>query len=392
MRILAFDSNFLSQSVITSDFDHLANVLLINWVRLDQTSHARSTPTCNHVSKVMDHLESRIREHSSLFSSMVELIPAKYYVFNEDDFLQSSKYFHKKKRPQMSEQDAKEARIKAKKARLDPTSRKKVEEIDKEAKDDTNNQEMSEEDHDNDTHSNREPLKLNLERIESVPLSELRERLKNKIREHRLKRKAPLQDGNADIQNVETISKKMKREQLKQKKTKKKKKGRSVAQTNASNLQHKIEDKTIDDCTVQFNNFDFGTSSKSDKTRKQNLKKLLSKAEEQQQKITKIVEQDPSKGKEIKEKIKWQQALDKAQGIPRKDDPLLLQKTLKKKERQKKVSQKQWQERLEHQKQRKEKQQEKRRKHIQERIDVKKLKSKMSTKKKNRRKKVVVKS
>lgn len=390
MRILAFDSNFLSQTVITSDFDHFANVLLINRVRLDQTSYAHSTPTCNHVSKTMDHLELRIREHSSLFSSMVELIPAKYYVFNEDDFLQSSKYFHKKKRPQMSEQDAKEARIKAKKARLDPTARKKVEEINKEAKDDTNNQEMSEEDHDNDTHSNREPLKLNLERIESVPLSELRERLKNKIREHRLKRKAPLQDENADIQNGETISKKMKREQFKQKKIKKKK-GRSVAQTNPLNL-HKMEDETIDNDTVQFNKFDFGTSSKSDKTRKQNLKKLLSKAEEQQQKIAKIVEQDPSKGKEINEKIKWQQALDKAQGIPRKDDPLLLQKTLKKKEKHKKVSQKQWQERLEHQKQRKEKQQEKRRKHIQERIDVKKLKSKMSTKKKNRRKKVVVKS
>lgn len=337
----------------------------------------------------MDHLESRIREHSSLFSSMVELIPAKYYVFNEEEFLQSSKYFHKKKRPQMSEQDAKEARIKAKKARLDPTALRTVGQIEKEAKDDTNSQGVSGEGHDNNVHSDCEPLKLNLERIESVPLSELRERLKNKIREHRLKRKAPIQDGNADVQNGEIITKKMKREKFKQKKAKEKK-GRSVAQTSASNL-HKIQDKAIDDDNlVQFNKFDFGTSGKSDKTKKQNnLKKLLSKAEECQQKIAKIVEQDPSKGREIKEKIKWQQALDKAQGIPRKDDPLLLQKTLKKKEKQKKVSQKKWQERLEHQKQRKEKQQEKRRKHIQERIDVKKSKSKMSAKKKNRRKKVI---
>ena len=322
---------------------------------------------------------------------MVELIPAKYYVFNEEEFLQSSKYFHKKKRPQMSEQDAKEARIKAKKARLDPTARKTVEQIEKEAKDDTISQGMSGEGHDNDAHSDCEPLKLNLERIESVPLSELRERLKNKIREHRLKRKAPIQDGNADVQNRKLVTKKMKQEKIKKKKAKEKK-GRSVAQTSPSN-SHEMQDKAIDDNSVQFNKFDFGTSGKSNKTKKRNnLKKLLSKAEEQQQKIAQIVEQDPSKGREIKEKIKWQQALEKAQGIPRKDDPLLLQKTLKKREKQKKVSQKQWQERLEHQKQRKEKQQEKRRKHIQERIDVKKSKSKMSTKKKNRRKKVVIKS
>lgn len=346
---------------------------------------------------------STIEKHSELFSSMVELIPANYYVFKEEDFLQSNKYFHKKK---TKAKPSKESKIKAKKARLDPSQIQSVQELKREAEEKREKEEEDDEQVDNRPISNS--LKLNLERIESVPLSELRERLKAKIDECRSHRKVvpKVLQGNQNgaRSGVENMKSKNKKDDKLADKKKKKKKQVIASELNSvkesKNIHQKKKDTIInDDSQVVFNKFDFtnpgegNTITKKKKTKKESLKQLLDKAEEREKKLQQVTEDDPEKGQEMKKKIQWHHALKKAEGTREKSDPKLIKKTLKKEEKRKEKSRKKWAERTETQQQFKDRKQTKRQEHIRERIDTKKAKlAKSKAKIKKGRKKIIIRS
>ena len=317
---------------------------------------------------------------------MVELIPPNYYVFKEEDFVQSTKYFHHKKsnagKLTTTTSNKKDSVIQAKKARLDPNNFKTVHQLKQEIEEVYEKEEQEE--NDAETNISRLP-KVNLSEIESIPLFELRERLKNKIMECRLKRKAP------STENEKDTRKPPKRKKDKQSATKTHLSKKSVAKENS---YKKIDEGT--ESNIVFNKFDFSVGivgvKNSQVKKKKNLQKLLVKAEANQKKLEEMNKADSSKAQELAEKIKWQNVLDKAQGKQKKDNPSLLKKTIKKREKQKKASSKKWKERTAVQQQLKEKKQEKRQSHIQERIDTKKAKLSGKKRKSKVTKKVIIRS
>ena len=302
----------------------------------------------------MATLKQKLREHSALFSSMVELIPSNYYHTKESELNQSVKYFHNAKR-KAPKQEIKDATIKAKKAKLDPTAVTKVaEDVEKSAEEESTRL-------------------IDLERIESVPLSELRQRLQCKIQEYRQKRKAPLttvEDGKENVRH----SKKAAKKKLVKKEMKKSKEKQKSKLSSIDGLKTKSGTEKLDTTSLAYSKFSFSnsTESKPSKKKKEDLKKLLAKAEARNRKLEEVMEEDEVKGEELKNKLNWKQAFDKVEGKKVKDNPKMLQKSLKKIEKQKKKSHKAWKDRIEQQDQMKAKQQEKRTKNIQERIDKKK--------------------
>lgn len=137
-----------------------------------------------------------------------------------------------------------------------------------------------------------------------------------------------------------------------------------------------------------FSKFDFTDSGEKEKLNNElkgkDYKRLLEKIEKKQEKIKKLKEKDETAGKKLEEKVKWTSLLDKAQGAKIKDNPELLKKSLKRKEKLKQTRKKKWDIREKQTKQRIEKQQEKREKNIQARKKAKMDKKVERAKKKGR--------
>jgi hypothetical protein len=132
-----------------------------------------------------------------------------------------------------------------------------------------------------------------------------------------------------------------------------------------------------------FSKFDFTDAGEKDKSSSaltgKDYKKLLEKVEKRKQKIKELGEKDAEKGKKFQEKVAWETALHKAEGVKVKDNPEHLKKALKKKEKVKEQRKKKWEERQERTEKQMKDRQLKRKKNIaakkQSRID-KKIKKK----------------
>merc|ERR1712019_315232 len=111
-----------------------------------------------------------VLQTSNFFSSLVDLIPAKYYVQTDDK--QQEYGYHKQKK--ISKSDKKLLAKKAKLLRLDPSQHKSTQEfqieIEKKEKELSNEQNSAEK---------LKPIKVS--DIPSVPLDELREKLNAKL-------------------------------------------------------------------------------------------------------------------------------------------------------------------------------------------------------------------
>ena len=117
-----------------------------------------------------------------------------------------------------------------------------------------------------------------------------------------------------------------------------------------------------------------------------NYQALIEKVEKQKEKLNKLEKSDAAAAIELKEKIKWQTALAKAEGLKVKDDVDLLKKSLAKKNHKKERSKSGWEEREKKLKKRLDDQQKKRKENIQKRQREKKEK-KMKHQKKVRSRK-----
>jgi len=145
---------------------------------------------------------------------------------------------------------------------------------------------------------------------------------------------------------------------------------------------------------VVFSKFDFTADktihlkkNKDDKitttnAKPKDYKKLLKKLQEKREKVEELKLKEPEKANELEIKDKWRSAIDKASGLKVKDDVSILKKAVKRLEKKKEKSKKNWQERTKEVERKKEHFQDKRRKNIEKRREknketkIKKLKKK----------------
>ena len=123
-----------------------------------------------------------------------------------------------------------------------------------------------------------------------------------------------------------------------------------------------------------FSKFDFSESgvktaalSRKDKDER-DPRKILKKIEKQNEQFKEMVEEgNLEKATEMKEKLAWNRALTKAEGLKVKDDPELLKKTIKKEFKKKERSKKKWESRIDAIKHRQDDRQKKRTENIEAR-------------------------
>lgn len=77
---------------------------------------------------MIDALSDRLSRDVQIFDSLLKLIPAKFYVMDKSDDANGSKFQHNK-RKKAPKQAIKDATKKAKKAKLDPSNVKSIEEL-----------------------------------------------------------------------------------------------------------------------------------------------------------------------------------------------------------------------------------------------------------------------
>ena len=222
---------------------------------------------------------------------------------------------------------------------------------------------------------------FSVERVQSISLSALQERLKEKIEGFHKKRNAAEESGGQDERTEDEITQKRKkrmetrkrkkgqrqRDKLSKKKGSGKISGKEVAETST---RPSVIDETG---RVVFSKFDFSTNARREAkidenpSKNKDYKKLLAKAEAAQKKLEVIKNMDERRGEELATTLMWQKALDMARGTKVMDDPKLLKKSAKRVEKRKKKSLKEWDERKKLEKLAMDKRQAKRKANIEER-------------------------
>ena len=309
-----------------------------------------------------EELLDQARKTSAYFSSLIELIPLKHYLPDDENIDGSVKT-----NLDVSGKAAREAKKalakKAKMLKLDPGKQKSIADLQKEIEEKEKEMHSS---HGNDAKlvtSGIKPIKVS--EIQSVPLEDLRKKLEDKIQELRGKRKIK-ESGNADKVKKRKVEKLARKEKLKQEAT-----SSNVLKSNVES-ERKVTQILNDKKEVVFSKFDFAeTSAKKKNSKNKDIKTLLKKAEKRKANLESIETEDKEKASELKSKIKWDKALKQAEGIKVKDDPKLLSKTLKKKQKSKEASKRKWDERIKTQKKVKEDKQKLRKQHLVERKESK---------------------
>ena len=326
---------------------------------------------------------ARLRGHAEYFSTMLNLIPAKYY-FVEDDpsTKQGGKYIkHKKTESTVQRGGEKRASKKAKTQAVDPFSRRTIEDIQKEKEEAEQLEQEKFIVAARESGASVQPLRLSSEVGGGATRDELQAKLQEKIAKLRAQRKIGKRPA---VNSNEKAVKRMRRN-----KNPKEGKDRSVkgsrvrraggsANTNTAtgnDLVSPTKPSVVDkNGRVVFSKFDFVSPSEplKDRRAKKDFQKLLAKAEREQRKLKQLKETDEKKGEEIEAKLLWKKALSHAKGEKMRDDPSLLKKTIKRQDAKKRKSRKEWKARADQVELLKKRKQELRQTHIQERIERKK--------------------
>lgn len=354
-------------------------------------------------------LLDKVTAHSRFFDSLVEQIPAKYYLPSErdDDDLNSFGRFGQKK---PSEKAEKKKRMKTtamenKRAKLDPrlvsTNEEKQKKLEKkrkgedeeeedESEDDENearrlnnaSEEESgssgDEDEDEDDEEEEEDEKVAKKKKsndnnsgmfkdmiidastpskeeKSERLEALRKRLEKKIQDSREKRKASEHEKKVkDAKDWREQREKMKMEKKEREKRMKKiaDAKKREALRNSSNGKKK-GDETDDNREEPKMNLAFGnvdvdevpSSRFNGKKKKETKRDLLSKALQREKDLADAGGDQTKEGKRVAEKHAWEASLKRARGEKVLDDPKLLRKSVKREEKKKQKSKEKWSER-----------------------------------------------
>lgn len=323
-----------------------------------------------------NELEKRLLEHSAYFSSLIDLIPVKYYLAVDEEEQENKFYKNRQRKP--SKQSIKEASKKAKRARLDPSQHKTVHEIQKEAEENKFPSGSVEQNNDSEVAKPR----FSVEKVQSGDLADLKSRLHSRIQDFQRKRKAVTRKTENRHPHQKKSKSDVKGKLLKQKLVGAPKKDKAFVKDDSLSSKKILNDSG----DVVFSKFDFMEIKNEPRpgTKVKNYPKLLAKAEAHKKKLETLQSEDAEKAREFKEKHSWSHAIEKAEGVKQHDDPKLLKKAMKKREKEKIKSRKQWKERMDHQKKQADEKQKLRQKHIKERIEAKKGKKSSKGKKNNR--------
>ena len=204
-------------------------------------------------------------------------------------------------------------------------------------------------------------------KINNSNIKNLKEKLSKRIK--------ALKGNRKDPKPLEGTRKQRNKENKKKTKTKTTKQGNSTKTALLPVLEKKIKiiketqkDSNEVKDAISFGLIDFGTKVVN-KNPKDTLGKLK-KVQSEKEKFDKFAIKNPEKAKEVLENKQWTGLMQKAQGEKIKDDPKLLEKTLKREAKIKLQKSKKWTERKDHNDYVKKGKEDKRTKNIQQRIDT----------------------
>ncbi|XP_055352132.1 surfeit locus protein 6-like [Paramacrobiotus metropolitanus] len=222
---------------------------------------------------------------------------------------------------------------------------------------------------------------------------QLKQRLHDKLLAFKAKRKALLSPEESHEAHVlrGKLRKLKKKEKTREKKSQNKKKkpadGSSHSQPGTATPSSQRSSSIVsEEGRMIFSRFDFFQTDADAVHPKQakgkNLTHLLNKAEADQRKLQQAEAEDEEKGKELRQKKAWQEALLKAQGVKLKNDPDKLRKALKEQKKRKKRSERKWTERTGHVHKEQKERQDKRQKNLDKRKEAKQAKKRQKAIKK----------
>jgi len=334
-------------------------------------------------------LYNDVLQTSRFFTSLVELLPAKFYLGHrgeEEENVFNPK--HMKKRKKKPPADKKFLAKKAKLFKLDPSQHKTITELQEEVE--KKEKEELAKDLPRITMATKiQPISVS-EVSSTQSLADLHDKLHAKMDQLRGNRKlVPPQkeDKINDRKRKHLDKKKLNSEKKRKEKESGNIKISNAIENNALNNNNNNKNKNNGNDVV-FSKFDFATSVKErdpkNKKKKKDLKQLLTIAESKQNELKLLEETDAEKAKETKAEMCWDSALQKASGTKIKDNPKLLKKTLKRKEKEKSKSEKVWKDRVESVEKKKEEKQKLRKQHLKERREAGNGKKKGGGKKKKK--------
>ena len=205
----------------------------------------------------------------------------------------------------------------------------------------------------------------------AMSVTELHERLQKKLDELRGTAKSG-KEGKRKLSKAEKKQKAKDEKRLKAKITKKGKDfGSKMAQAAVRGGAKPVKPVYNSEGKMVFSKFDFTDDQgfrvcdTDQKKPKLDPKAALAKLQKHKEKISSLEGQGKSeKAQAIEESTAWKTALDRASGVKVKDNATLLKKSIKKLERKKKVSKKNWEQRQEQEENRKDQKQKKRAENI----------------------------
>ncbi|KAK3187720.1 hypothetical protein Dsin_027281 [Dipteronia sinensis] len=318
--------------------------------------------TVNEAGPTVD-LKSIIHQHSLFFDTLVELIPAKFYLPVDDN---EKPWFQglSKGEKALAKKESRENIKKARRDRLDPENSNKTT-LDL-LKQNLEKEKSNKESDDDEEEIEIKPMMMSdLEGDNrSVTYEELRQRLHRKIEELRGGRNS----GSSD--KAKKIELKREKREIHQKK-RRREFGSGEKKSTTSNPSDKVEkDITEASKELAFSHVKIGNEDKHGKNKKRKLSKT--KELEMARKLEEA-KKDPEKGEMIAKKHSWKAATSRAAGIKVHDDPKLLKQSLHKEKKRHQKNVEKWNERIGTTQKLKADKQQKRSENIGERIHQKKM-------------------
>ncbi|KAL9709152.1 hypothetical protein Ac2012v2_007505 [Leucoagaricus gongylophorus] len=323
-------------------------------------------------------LRASLERHNEEFESLLKLIPARFYLVQDNEEQSALKYQKHKKSKKEDKQAVKEASKKAKKAKLDPANHKTVIDLQNEALEERNTKvTKGEKRKRSETSSDGVDFEDGAEEEEKlVPMPEsngieaLRRKLQNRMTELRNRgQSASREAGDRDALLEERRRQRAEMRERRRKETKEKIKREE--ETRGKKNKEKREEKQKGSSTrpqllvsdnpgppsrnsgpqEKLTNVSFGNIVSKSSSKKTERLKTTSDPQQALEQLAarkgKLATMSDEKRKSIEEREKWDKAEARLEGVKIRDDETRLKKAAKRKEKGKAKSKKDWDERKE---------------------------------------------
>lgn len=218
----------------------------------------------------------------------------------------------------------------------------------------------------------KKPKVMSVEKVQSLDISELKERLQTKIKMAKVSRnysdstKLKRRKANRLLKATEKKSQKKTFEKAVRLET-------SILDDDKKKTKRPTKDLAVT-TNIQFSKFETKTKGEVDLqsakkgNKKKNLVKMLDEAKKKKKEVSKLQKSTDEKSVSLLQDKAWSKAIAMAKGEKQKDNPELIAKTIKRKEHSKKKSNKEWDVRTGGQKKLQKDKQKKRQANIEKRI------------------------